>query len=117
MPSVQIVVIEQRLAAGVRRKGIQGVLRGLEIIRSGQRRSPVVHADAAWRAMRCVPQRGRRHKAARIDREHHHVGANRRVDGGLHLRLIVDAVETHSAGEVDEATFFSFSEPSILTAV
>ena len=42
------------------------------------------------------------HQAARVDRPEGDAGANRGVDGGMQLRLIVHAVQPDSAGEIQQ---------------
>ena len=52
--------------------------------------------------LRGIAQGRLRHQAARVDRLERHVGADRGVDGGVQLRLVVDAVQPQAAGEVDQ---------------
>ena len=102
MPMREIVVVEQRLAAGVRRQRVQRVLRSLEVVVDAIAAAPVYMPDAARDALRGIAHRRLRHQAAGVDREEGDVGADRGVDGRLQLRLVVDAVETQAAGEVDQ---------------
>ena len=98
----EIVVVEHRLAAGVLGEGVQRVLRSLEVRGGGIGELAGEHADAAGRAPRRVAERSRRHEAARVDRVERDVRANRGVDRGAQLRLVVGAVEAQAAGEVDQ---------------
>ncbi len=52
--------------------------------------------------LRGVAQRRLRHQAARVDGPERHAGADGGVDGGVQLRLVVDAVQPQAAGEVDQ---------------
>ena len=99
----QIVVVEQRLAAGVLRQRVQRVLRSLEVRRS--------RSFASWPLnMPMPPGDGRvaspsgacatrpRASIVWID----DVGANRGVDRRAQLRLVVGAVQPQPAREVDQ---------------
>ena len=52
--------------------------------------------------MRRIAQRRAGHQPARINGPKRNAGADRRVDGGVHLRLVVDAVQPQAAGKVDQ---------------
>src|ERR1700704_6339090 len=56
-PERQIVVVEHRLAARVFRETVERVLRPLEVRRCRIRELSREHADAAWRAARCIAER------------------------------------------------------------
>ena len=53
-------------------------------------------------ALRGVAERRHRDEAARVDRVDRHVRADRGVDRGAQLRLVVGAVQPQAAGEVDQ---------------
>ena len=101
----KIVVIQQRLAAGIGSQRVQRFLLALELALPGAHRTAGVQALSARRSLRGIAQRGGSHQAARIHRIEHHVVTDRRVDGGAQLRLVVDSGACHAAGEVDQRLF------------
>ena len=74
----------------------------LEAIRTHARGHAGEHCDSAGRCLRRIAERSARDQSASIDRVEHHVGANRGIDRGVQLRLIVDAVQTQAACEIDQ---------------
>ena len=70
--------------------------------RDGVRGSAGVHAGVALRTLRGIAQWRLRDQAARIDGPEGDAGLDGCVDRGVQLRLVVDAVQPQSAGEVDE---------------
>ena len=98
----QVVVIEERFAAGIAGQRIQRVLRLLKVGGGGQGGGAGVHARVAGRALGRVAERSLRDQAARVDRPERNTGFDRGVNGGVKLGLVVDAVEAESAGKVDE---------------
>ena len=98
----QIVVIEQRVATGILRQRVERILRSLEARDRILCELAGKHADAAGRRPRRVAQRRLRHETAGIDRVQRNICANRRVRRRTQLRLVVDAVQPQTAGEVDE---------------
>jgi hypothetical protein len=62
----------------------------------------VIHVDAALRSSGRIAQGRRSNQAASVDRPEGHTSANRRVDGGVQLRLIIDSVQPQAAGEIEQ---------------
>ena len=108
----EIVVVEQRLAAGVAGQRVEGFLLALEIAGDGARRAAGIHALAARRSLGGVAQRRLRHQAAGIDGIERNVGADGGVDGGLQLRLVIHAVARHAAGEIDQRLLLVAASPA-----
>ena len=98
----QIVVVEQSLAAGIAGQGKQRVLRLLEVAGVGLGRAAGVHPGIARRALRRIPQRRLGDQPSCIDRPERNARANGGVDRGMKLGLVIDPVESESAGKVDK---------------
>ena len=103
----QVVEIEHRFPACIRSQRIERVLRFREVRLHRLRRRAGVHARVSLRPLGGEAQRRRRDQAAGINRPELHPGADRVVDRRAQLRLIVDAVEIHPAGKVDEHLLFA----------
>ena len=104
-PERQIVVVEQRFAAGVLGQAVERVLRPLEVAHHVLRGLPGQQPETGRRRLRGVPERRHRHEPARVDRKDRHVRANGRVDRRAQLRLVVHAVQPQAARKVDERFF------------
>ena len=100
--AIEVVGVEQCLAAGVGGEGVERVLRALEAVGDGRGCCAGVDAGVSLRALRRIAQRSLRDKAAGIDGPDRHASLDGRVDGGMHLRLVVDAIEAHAAGEINQ---------------
>ena len=98
----QVVVVEQSFPARISGKRKQRVLRPLQVGRRRQCRGSGVHPGVARRSLRGIAKRRLRHQATRVDRPERNARANGRVDSGLKLRLVIDAIQSQAAGEVDE---------------
>ena len=64
-----------------------------------------VHGLTAGRSFGGIAQRSLRHQAARVDGIKRDVGADRGVDRGPELRLVVQTVALDAAGEIDQRFF------------
>ncbi len=84
---------------------MQRFLLPLEVTLRGPLRTAGIQALSARRSLCGVAQRGGSHQPTRIRRIECHVVADRRIDGGAQLRLIVDSGARHAAGEVDQRLF------------
>ena len=100
--AAQVVDIEQRLAARVGGQRVHRILRALQTLHIGHRARAGIHGRAARRSVGGIAHRRQRHQAPRVDGEQRHVGADGGVGGGAQLRLVIDAIEAHAAGKVDE---------------
>ena len=98
----EVVVIEHRMTARVLGERVQRVLRSLKRRQRVLRLLTVEHPDAARGRPRRVAERRLGYQASGVDGVQRHVGANGGVRRRAQLRLVVDAVETKPAGEIDE---------------
>ena len=99
----EVVVVEQRLAAGVGGQRVESLLLVLELrpVRRAPN-CPVYMPEPPGEALVASPRGAEATQAARVDRVERNVGADGGVDGGLELRLVVHAVALHAAGEIDQ---------------
>src|SRR5260370_3715236 len=102
-----MVVVEQSLATGVRGKRPKRILRSLEVVPDRHSGSSRVHGDAAGRSSSSVAQWSLSDQSARINGPKRNTGPDGCVDGGVQLRLIVNAVQAQPAGEIDESLFLA----------
>ena len=98
----KVVIIEQRLAAGVGGQGIERLLLALEVTLGGALRVAGVHSLAAGRPLGGVAHGRGGDESAGIHRIEGDVTPDGGIDGGAQLRLVVGAGAAHAAGEVDE---------------
>ncbi len=102
----QVVVVEQRLAAGVGGQRVQRLLLALKVALGRARGAAGIHTLTAWRPLGGIAQRSLRYQAARVDGIERHVAADGGIDGGAQLRLVVQAGLGHAAGEVHQGLLF-----------
>ena len=98
----QVVVVHERLAAGVFRERVERVLRPLQPRDLLLRERAGEHPDAARRPLVGVAERRHRDQSTRVHREDLDVRADRGIGGRAHLRVVVSAVHTEAVREEDE---------------
>src|SRR6202021_399542 len=65
-----------------------------------------VDAGISLRALGCIAKRRLCYQAASVDGPEGDTGLDRGIDGGMHLGLVVDSIQSHTASKVDERLLF-----------